>query len=66
MKAIIEKLRDFIKAEVAAGIAGERQGEDGYYGNNHEESKQADKIYGELLHLSENIALISITKSRQK
>lgn len=38
-------LRDLIKAEVEAGIASWQPGEDGYYGNNYEQEKEADKIF---------------------
>lgn len=46
---LLLKLRELIRAEVAAGIASTVEDESGYRGDNHAECRIADRVFQELL-----------------
>jgi hypothetical protein len=47
----LTKIRELIRAEVEVGIAGVEEDEDGYRGNNKHETREADRIFEELLNM---------------
>jgi hypothetical protein len=50
-KDTIRKLRELIRAEVAAGIADSVEDEAGYTGSGHAERKHADRVFSEFLQM---------------
>ena len=44
-------IRCWVQAEIEAGIAGSQEGPDGYFGYNHAEKAEADRLFYDLVSL---------------